>query len=777
MKFSDKFVSEDFMRSTYVKHVAAPLFRKSFNLNGNADTAELVICGLGLYELFVNGQRITESRLAPYISNSDHLIYYNRYDLTQYLTEGENVIGIMLGDGFQNGKTRVWNFDNNIFNSAPKLALWCSVTAKGKTTVFEADSFMCKKGPVTFNDIRSGIFYDKRLEEEGWNSPGYTEDVGWHSPLLADKPRGKAKLREAEPIAVTKELKPIRIFKGGIKKYIPVEQVSEGLEGHITEETAPAATGGWIYDFGENNAGIFRLRIHAAPGQRIDIQCSELIEENCLDYSNIYFFPEGYVQRDIYIANGEGEEVYEPMFVYHGFRYLYVSGITEEQATEDLLTYLVMSSDLENRGNFECSDELSNKIYEICRRSDISNFYYFPNDCPHREKNGWTGDAAASAEHMIMTLGAENSWREWMNNIRYSQTIAGDIPGIVPTDTFGYAWGNGPSWDKVIFELPYMVYKYRGDAGMIEENAHMMLSYLEYISKKRDEKGIVAIGLGDWVPANRTMSDYIVPLGFTDSVMVYDMCRQAEEMFQAVGYHLHALFAKQLGDEMLKAVRSEYIDFNTMTVQSRCQTAQAMAIYYDIFSPSEKQAAFEVLKSIIHLDEEKITVGFLGMRVLFHVLAQFGEAELAYKMITRSDELSYGSLVLDGETTMIEQLCAPERRGKISHNHHFLCDVVQWYMRYPGGIHVVSVDCVKIKPVFLRKLTYVKACHELPSGEVRVSWSRTETEIKLCVRVPQGIKCTVELDAGYIFGDIKKSYREASGEGEYAVVLTKKTKN
>ena len=135
----------------------------------------------------------------------------------------------------------------------------------------------------------------------------------------------------------------------------------------------------------------------------------------------------------------------------------------------------------------------------------------------------------------MMTLGAEESYREWLNNIRLSQHPDGMLPGIVPTDTWGYEWGNGPAWDRVLFEIPYRVYQYRGDTEIIRENAHAMLRYLEYISRRRDEKGIVAVGLGDWVPVDRGAGDYEVPLGFTDTVMVYDMCRKGREMFEAVG--------------------------------------------------------------------------------------------------------------------------------------------------------------------------------------------------------------------------------------------------
>lgn len=773
MEFSNRFVSECREISTYLKHVQAPVFRKSFRIEKGERRGELLVCGLGFYNLFVNGREITKGYLAPYISNSDHLIYYDEYDITSYLTEGENVIGIMLGDGFQNGKTIVWDFAENAFNSAPKLAVSVRIENNGAVWEFNGMDFKCKKGPVLFNDLRSGVFFDRRLEEKGWNRPGFTEDGGWHVPVPAEKPRGKAKLCEAEPVVVTRELKPVKIYKGRLADYEPRGDVKEGLLGQEPQEPGPGREGGYIYDFGENNAGIFRLRIKGHPGQRVDIQCGEMLKDGMLDYSNINFYPDGYAQRDIYILGSEEEEVFEPMFTFHGFRYLYVSGIREEQAVPELLTYLVMSSGLEERGTFTCSDETANAIYRMGRRSDLSNFYYFPLDCPHREKNGWTGDAQASAEHMIMTIGAEKSWREWLHNIRCAQTGEGALPGIVPTGTWGYDWGNGPAWDRVLFELPYMIYRYRGETEVIRENAHAMLAYLEYISGKRDRKGIVAIGLGDWVPVDRDVADYQVPLGFSDSVMVYCMCREAETMFEAVGLGLHAGFARQLGSEIRDAVRKQYIHLDSMLVKSACQSAQAMGIYYDIFDTGEKPEAFRRLMEILHRDGEKFTCGFLGLRVLFHVLSDFGESELAYRMITDKTYPSYGYFAERGDTTLPEQMLPDRERRKLSQNHHFLGDVVQWYMKYPGGIHVENSARVSVRPRFISSLQYVKASHRLPAGEVRTAWRREEDRIYLEVECPGEVACEVELENGYVFEENGKCYLE-NGRGSYRIRRTQR---
>lgn len=764
IEFSDKFVCEDIRYSTYSENVPAPLFRKSFVVDGGVDEAEILICGLGFYELFVNGEKITKGYIAPYISNSDHICYYDKYDIAKYLTAGENVIGVMLGDGHQNGKTTTWNFRKNKTNSAPLLALTATIVCGGKTISFEADDFVCKKGPILFNDLRSGVFYDARLEEDGWNAPGF-EEKDWHKPICGVyKPRGKAKICEAEPIKAYREIKPVSIRKGELDEYHQGAIDGYANAGIIPFEEPAERTGGYIYDFGENNAGIVRLKIKGERGQKVSLQCGEQLVDGKMSYVNIYFYPDGFSQRDIYYLKGDGEEIFEPMFTFHGFRYVYVSGITEEQATEDLLTYIVMSSDLKERGTFECSDNVANKIYEMGRRSDRSNFFYFPMDCPHREKNGWTADAALSAEHMIMTISPENSWRVWLDNIRLSMREDGMLPGIIPTDTFGYDWGNGPAWDCVLFVLPYMAYKYRGETDIIKENAGAMLRYLEYISGRRDDRGMVAVGLGDWVPVKRNDGgkDSDAPLEFTDSVMVLDMCRKSAEMFEAVGLNLHKEFAQKLGEEMLTAIRRELVDIDTCAVTARCQTTQAMAIFYDVFRDDEKSKAFDVLMDIVHEDNDNITSGVLGLRVIYHVLAQFGETELAYNMITKPEYPSYGYWVNKGETTFLEHFIEYDNMFIESKNHHFMGDVVQWFMRYPGGLNVESNNKVLIKPYFIEKLNNCRTTYELSDGAVEISWERNGDGIDLNVKVTGEVEYRVEVENGYTL--------TAVSDGKYRVV-------
>lgn len=748
MDFSKKFVCESEERSNYETHVAAPIFRKTVQIAGKVENANISICGLGFYDLFVNGKKVTKGHLAPYISNPDHIIYYDCYDIAPFLCDGENVIGVMLGDGFLNTKSCVWCFQHNPFRSAPKMAINVHIKDESNEYVFDAGDFRCKKGPVVFNDLHSGVFYDKRMEDLGWNAPGFCEDDTWHQPLEANPPKGKAQKCEAEPIVVTKELRPVKIFRGELEDYEPRDIVQEYMTGKKTQEGPPARTGGWIYDFGENNAGIFRLKIKGKRGQRIDIQCAEQEEDGRLNYKSWHSFPDGYVQRDIYIVGGEEEEIFEPMFTYHGYRYLYVSGITEEQATEELLTYLVMSSDLEERGGFRCSDEVANQIFAMGQRSDRSNFYYFPTDCPHREKLGWTGDASASAEHMIMTMGTENSWREWLHNIRCAQVETGAIPVIIPTGGWGYTRAAiCPAWDRALFILPYMIYRYRGNTEVIHENAKAMMAYLQHISSKRNEKGLLVDGLGDFFPVDKGSTDYDVSPEFTNSVMTYDMCRMAKEMFEVIGLKEDSEYARQFEKELYNAIRKEYLETDTMTIKGCCQSAQAMGIYYDIFEEDEKEEAFKKLLHIIHSKDDKVDCGLLGMNVIFHVLSKYGESELAYQMITRKEYPSYGWYALNGFTTMPEHF---NRKDKMeSWNHHFFGDVLQWFMRYPAGLQVHNYKCVKVKPSFLKDLEFAGANHILPAGEVKVAWRRSGEDILLQVSCPEEVECEIELEEGY----------------------------
>ncbi|MCL2751302.1 MAG: glycoside hydrolase family 78 protein [Firmicutes bacterium] len=722
--FSGRFVGAGRKYNTFEAHVPAPLLRKRFTA-GRYRKAVLRVCGLGFYELYLNGAEMTKGYLAPYVSNPDDILYYDEYDLTGKLREGENVLGFILGNGFLNSPGGdIWDFDKASFRDAPKLAL--SLEADGQT-LFEADAgFKTRASAMTFDDLRAGVHYDARLEINGWNLPGF-DDTGWDDAIPAKTPEGKPRIPRCEPIKPRGELAAVSVTKSG---------------------------NGYIYDFGVNIAGIFRLEIDGARGQRLAFTCGEILKDDALDVRNISFGSRtrpDCMQTDTYICRG-GSAAYIPKFTYHGFRYIYVEGITEEQAAPGLLTAIILHSDVRDAGGFACSDAMLNTLQEHCRRSALSNFHYFLTDCPHREKNGWTGDAALSADWVSMNFAAAVSYREWLHNVRAAQDAFGALPGIVPTAGWGFAWGNGPAWDAVITELPYRIYQYTGNKAALRENAGAIGKYIRYMLSRRNADGLLAFGLGDWCQAGRDYgSDHDTLLEITDSLTAVDILVKAAAIFGVLGQTGRRRYAETARDELINNFRKKYILNSRMRQEYATQTAAAMALYYGIFTGAEKQTVAAQLLSLIEKDGA-MSCGILGARVLFRVLSEHGQPDLAYKLITRPEFPSYAYNILHGATSLCENFFELKDGGlwpkglelNNSLNHHFFGDVSGWLIAYIGGIKVNPYfrdpNEVVLSPVFPAALSSASAWRDFPGGRLSVEWHRTENDIELRISVPKGIR-------------------------------------
>lgn len=713
--------------------VSAPFFRKKFTASKTA-RAEIVIGAAGFYKLFVNGKDVTKGELAPYISNPNDIVYYDRYDVSDYIHEGENIVAVLLGNGFQNNPGgAIWDFQKAPWRGAPKFAMRLSLVAEdGSEKKLESDeSFKVCDSPILFDDYRCGEYYDARLEMDNFHSVDF-DDSGLRHAIKAESPKGEKRLCAADPVRFYKELKPVSRNR------------------HLS---------GWLYDFGENNAGVCRISVDAKAGQKITLRYGEWLKDGVFTRENITFSQQSDMQKDFvqkseYICKG-GKQTHVPSFIYNGFRYVYVEGITEEQATEDLLTYLCLGSDFSECGNFSCSDETANKLQEITRRSDRSCFVYFPNDCPQREKNGWTADAALSCEQTLLNFKSEKSYIEWLRNIVYAQNEAGALPGIVPTGGWGFSWGNGPAWDQVLLELPYRIYQYRGTTEAIEICAPAIYRYILYINSRRDADGLIAIGLGDWCHIGYNGSQQ-APLILTDSIISMEIFRKAAFMFETIGDQKAYKIAENLYNNMRESIRNKLIDFSAMTALGNCQTSQAMAIWYGIFDGNEKAAAFKVLLNQIKAADNHMDVGVLGGRVLFRVLSENGEADLAYEMITRPDFPSYGNWLKRGATTLWENF--HDGDGYVdSLNHHFWGDISAWFYRYLAGINVnpqkQDANTIHIEPVFIKKLDFVKASYTAKDGTVAVDWKRENDTVIINTELTGKVHGKIILPNGFVFED------------------------
>ena len=717
--------------NTFDSPVPAYFFRKTISAE-TAVTCTLTVAVCGFYEVFWNGRRITKGLLSPYVSNPDDYVYADEYAVT--VNPGENAVGILLGNGFQNNPGGyIWDFDKAAFRSAPKFALTLR-DSEGNVLLESDTSFKIAPSPIRHDDYRFGECYDARYEIEGWNRPDF-DDATWVNALPAETPKGEIRVADVAPIRVEKELTPVAVTKCG---------------------------DGYIYDFGENNAGVCRLTIRGKAGQIVELRHGEALKDGDVRLDNVWFVRDYWerdrhiVHLDTYVCKGDGVESYSPFFTYHGFRYVRVDGITEEQATPDLLTYRVFHTDLATRGDFSCSDEIANKIREITRRSILANFHHFPTDCPQREKNGWTADAALSAEAAMLNFDPERNYREWQRNICKAQSEQGSLPGIVPTGGWGFHWGNGPAWDSVLVWLPYLTYVYRGETAMITESAEAFTAYLRYLRTRVDGEGLLHIGLGDW--CHTEICKPMAPLSVTDTIISMDIAKKIAFMLEAVGMTAEADYARSEAALYRAAAREHLVDFNTMTVKGACQTSQAMAIFYGVFEESEQTAAFARLLDFIREADDRMDLGVLGGRVIFHVLEQFGRADLAWKMAIEQTYPSYGDLVRQGATTLWENFypenahwCPP------SLNHHFWGDISAWLIKAVAGIRFNptgrDVRTVTIKPNFIQALTDAKGYYTAPDGKITVSWKRDGEEIALTVELPETVKGEIILPVGYTFAD------------------------
>jgi len=782
MLLSKKFIKANNKFSRFSEFVHAPCFRKEFNIDFKPKSAEITICGLGFYELYINGKNITKGPLAPYISNPDDVYYYDHYDISNLLCQGINVIGIILGNGFRNCYGGfMWDLDKVPGCGPVTLAVHLEAKNSEKSFSFEADeTFKTHPSPILYDDLRMGYCYDSRLEIPDWNMPGF-DDSRWQNALLAEGPTGIPKLCCVEPIVVTHELKAI-----SIKHY---DRLAFAHDKHI--EGLPPIEDSfrnnvYVYDFGINSAGVTRIKINGKPGQKITIRHAEhtvrdefsvnttvFQRKNNLEFDQRY---RDFGQTDVFICKG-GEETFVPKFKYDGFRYAYVEGLDEEQATEDTVVFMVMNSDIKSRGEFCCSDETLNTLQACTRNADLSNFYYFPTDCPHREKNGWTADAWLSAEHMLLNFTVEKSLNEWMFNIARAQRNDGALPGIVPTRGWGFEWGNGPVWDSVCVEIPYAVYKYTGDKSIITENTALIMNYLKFVSSTRDKNGLTAWGLGDWCdPFVRKNGEIASPIEVTASIATYNIASKSAFLFNEIALSKESKYAQSLAAKMRESIRENLIDYSIMSVKGDCQTSQALGLFMGIFEPEEIPLARKRLLDIIHRDGNINTCGVFGIRYIYHVLSEMGEADLAYKIITSTSRTCYGHWIEKGVTALCESFEDFDSPYVNSRNHHFFGDISSWFIQSIAGLkpnpNADDISYYEISPNFICTLTFAKASFQSRFGKISVEWKRAKNgNLLLLIEIPEGIHGKIILPKNYSFATSDTLDTLCSGLQQYEIVL------
>lgn len=703
----------------------APFFRKEVKVKKKLAGVRAHVSGIGYYELHVNGSRCGDVVLAPAVSHYDRTVYYDTHDLTSAFQVGDNVVGVVLGNGWYNTFTLdVWDFQTAPWRHYPKVLMQLEITyADGeKETVVTDPSWKVATGPITFDGLRNGEYYDARLELDGWNRLGF-DDGKWENAAIVRSPGGALRSAQLPPIQEIEELAPVSVIEIG--------------------------PGSHVFDFGKNISGWGKLSLNGEAGREIVLQYGETVDEKgALDNSELdIFVRSGEFQTDRYTTRGGGE-TWHPRFTYHGFRYIQATGLRPGEG--DGLRALVVHTALADAGSFECSTELFNTIQELARRSTLTNYHSLPTDCPHREKNGWTGDALVSAEQVLFNFDPVTAYRKWMLDLIDAQRQSGQLPGIVPSAGWGYNWGSGPAWDSALILIPWYTYVYTGDRGILESTYGAMVRYLGFLgTMERD--GIVNFGLGDWCPPADKAWEHKCPATVTDTSYAYVGYLTVSRIAELLGHHEDAHEFSQKAATTRDAFRRAFVDTATGSVAGDSQTSLACALYQGLLEESEKPLAFARLVDEVEKAGRHLDTGILGAKYLLHTLSHYGRTDLAYAITTQTTYPSWGHWIEQGATSLWERW-----DGKGSRNHHMYSDISAWFYRELAGIQPDPVEPgfkhVIFRPNPVDGLGWVRAHHLSPHGRVESGWTVESGSFHLTIAVPGNCRGTVYLPEGFTEG-------------------------
>ncbi|MDX1359432.1 MAG: family 78 glycoside hydrolase catalytic domain, partial [Clostridia bacterium] len=626
--------------------------------------ARLYICGLGYHRAFINGVKCGDDELSTAFTRYDSTALYLTYDVTESLSEGENVLAVVLGNGWYNCFAQdPWNTRQATWRSSPKMIAELHITcADGSKKVIPSNkSWKSSKGPITYNGIRNGEFYDARLEIPGWNNTGY-DDSSWGGTYITRPPGGILKALEMQPIRRVMELKPVRKWK------------------------TPAGT--WVFDTGQNASGVARIKISGKAGTEVVIRYTDILQEDGVNINQKAiggFIKTGEFQTDKYIKKNDGVEEWSPVFVYHGFQYVELEGLDYEPGL-DAVTAVIMNTDFKKRGEFECSDELLNQVQSLCWWSTISNYHGIPTDCPHREKNGWTGDASVSSEQTLLNFDPMAAYHKWIDDFRDAQKPNGCVPCVVPSTGWGYGWGNGPDWSSALTLIPWYTYLYCGDETILENNYDIIKKHCDFMLSMAEDY-IVHYGIGDWCPPfegraiSVNMSSFKSPTELTDTAYFYNTADIISRIADILGNGEDSRNYRQLAENIKSAFRKRFFNKEKMTVAGDCQTSTACMLFQGLAEDDEKEGLLNLLISQIEELDWHLDFGILGNKYVMHTLGDTGHGDIGFRMLSQRTFPSPKRWIDLGATTLWE--CW---NGGGSHNHHMFSDISAVFYKYLAGI-------------------------------------------------------------------------------------------
>ena len=701
------------------------MLRKPFSVNKEIKEAVVYISGLGHYELTINGKKIGNSEFAPLWTDYDKTVNYNTYELlANELKKGENVIGVLLGNGMYNTLAERYSKFYVSFGP-PTLFFKMKVIYKdGSEDIIKSDaSWKYSKSPITYNSIFGGEDYNANLEQKGWNETGFN-DANWKKVVVQEAPKGILRPQTTTPITVQKQ--------------------------YVVKEAKELKPNFYVFNMGQNLSGFPTIKVKGKKGQTVRVWVGESLNED----GTVGQGKTGKPYYYDYTLKGEGIEEWQPKFSYYGFQYVQIENINyKETKNENLPTLVDLKSNFiynsaGEAGTFESSNDIFNKTHLLINNAIKSNFQSVFTDCPQREKLGWLEEIHLNGPGLLFNYNLESFIPATMQNISDSQRDNGLIPTIVPEYVvFGGDFTDSPEWGVTGVILPWMYYEQYGDASLIEKYYPLMKRYVDYLGTKATNH-IVSHGLGDWYDYGTHPAGYSKnsPIALSATSHYFYGASLLAKAAKLLNKTEDIVKYEKLTLDIKNAFNKEFFNPETKQYATSSQFSNAVPVFMDIVEPQYKQAVMQNLLNDIKAKGDRLTTGDVGNRYLFQALARNGENETMYKMNNHYDAPGYGFQIKFGLTTLTEQW--DPRKGN-SWNHFMMGQIEEWFYQSLAGI-VPDAENPGFKHFFIQPeivgdMTFVKATYQSIYGNIASAWEKKDGKLTLKVAIPANTSATIKL--------------------------------
>jgi alpha-L-rhamnosidase len=704
------------------------MFRTTFSLNKKIKKARLYLTAHGIYEAYLNGQKVSDELFRPGWTSYPHRLEYQTYNVTDLLTAGNNAAGIYLGDGWYRGN---FGFGHNWNPYGTKTALLFQLEIEyqngRKETIVSDDSWTATTGPIRMSSFYHGETYDARMEMPGWNTVNF-EEKNWQKVKVVDRPKDQLICPETEPVRKIQELIPDSIF-----------QTPKG-------ET--------VVDFGQNMVGWIKIKVRGNRGDTVLLRHAEVLDQE----GNFYLDNIRSARQEItYILKGKGEEVFEPHFTFQGFRYVRVDKFPGE-IKADKLTAVVLHTDLEKTGSFECSNPLVNQLQHNIVWGQKGNYLEIPTDCPQRdERMGWTGDVQVFAPTGCFNYDSYTFLSKWLKDLKADQLDNGSVPYVIPD----IHYKNGSTgWGDAATIVPWTLYLKYGDKGILERQYDSMKEWVDYLKNLAGDNFLVQDGhhFGDWMYFVHPLNNEPKP-GHTDVDLIATAYYARSAFLTAKTAEVLNHSDDQKGYEALFEKIKTAFQYEFVTPSGRLspnsQTAYVLALAFGLLEEEKIPRAVAYLVENIKKRDDHLSTGFLGTPLLCNVLSEYGHTDMAYQLLLQESFPSWLYQVKRGATTMWERWDGIEPDGSFqevyanSFNHFAKGAVGDWMYSVVGGIrHDTESPGYKhiiIKPEPSSALEYAKAELASPYGMIQSYWKIEGGSITLEVSIPPNTTASVFL--------------------------------